>query len=531
MSNQRYALISVSDKTGIVDIANALVKQGVRLMSTGGTYQVLAEAGLAVVSVDSVTGFPEMMDGRVKTLHPAIHAGLLALRDNASHQKTMRMHHIYPIDYVIVNLYPFRQTIVKKPTIFSDAIDNIDIGGPSMLRSAAKNHQSVTVVTDPQDYATLIAQLASKGQTTLVFRQYLARKVYQLTAHYDALISQYLCEHEEKTTDFQTYEWPQITLTYVDEQILRYGENSHQQAKVYQQIRGTDFALTKAIKLQGKALSYNNYKDGDAAIKIAREFTEPLAVAVKHMNPCGVAIAQTIQEAFDRCYAADPISIFGGIIVLNRPVTLAVAQKLHQIFLEMVIAPSFEPAALAVLSKKKNLRLMALDFASAPTSYQPEAMTINGGLLMQEADHSDELCAEDGVMPPHWNVMTNRAPQTQEIKAINFAMKVCKHVKSNAIVVSNQYMTLGIGAGQMSRIASAKIALQQAMDHTRQDGDALVMASDAFFPMDDTVTVAQSAGITAIIQPGGSLKDQDSVDVCNAYNIAMVKTGIRHFRH
>lgn len=564
MTNQRYALISLSDKTGIIQVASALVQSGVTLLSTGGTYQVLDQAGLPVVSVDALTGFPEMMDGRVKTLHPKVHGGLLALRDNPDHLAAMAQHDISPIDYVIVNLYPFRQTIEKADVTLAQAIENIDIGGPSMLRSAAKNYRSVTVVTDPSDYPALIDQVNTKGQTSPEFRAYLARKVFQLTAHYDALIGDYLLSQEKEAFD-PHFDWDFKTVTYLDGTDLRYGENSHQAAKVYRSSKAPSFSLTQAQQLQGKALSYNNYRDGDAAIKIAREFDQPVAVAVKHMNPCGVAIGDTIEQAFDRAYLADPVSIFGGILVFNRPVSLGLAQKLQDVFLEIIIAPEFDDQALAVLKQKKNLRLMVLDFKDKDQSYQEELVSINGGLLVQSSDKSNELDGPDfakdqelspevtgdtsskanplvstdqngdlQVAYPSWQVMTKRTPTPAEAHALAFNMKVCKHVKSNAIVVGNGTMTLGIGAGQMNRIGSAIIALKQAgatLDQDPGQAQPLVMASDAFFPMDDTVSAAIQAGVTAIIQPGGSIKDQDSVAVCDQYQVAMVKTGLRHFKH
>lgn len=531
MTNNRYALLSVSDKDGIEEVAQTLVEQGVTLLSTGGTYRVLAEAGIPVETVESITAFPEMMDGRVKTLHPKIHGGLLGLRDNANHQAAMAEHGIAPIDYVIVNLYPFKATIENPNATLSDAIENIDIGGPSMLRSAAKNYQSVTVVTDPRDYAALIAQLKNAGETSFAFRQYLARKVYQLTAYYDGLIGEYLAQQPLQDADFDMKNWNHLTLAYQKQQDLRYGENSHQQAAFYTTVNPPAFSIAGAKQLHGKALSYNNIKDANSALKISQEFDEPAAVAVKHMNPCGVAIGANINEAFDRCFSADPVSIFGGIIVLNREVDAELAQKLHDLFLEIIIAPHFTPEAFEILAAKKNIRLMTVDFSEKDQAYEQEYVSVGGGLLAQTPDQSAELLAETGAeVPAEWEVMTQRQPDAAEIAALNFAMKVVKHVKSNAIVVTDQYMTLGIGAGQMNRVGAAEIALNQA-DAREEKSSVFVMASDAFFPMDDTVTLANQYGISAIIQPGGSLKDEDSVKVCDEKGIAMVKTGIRHFRH
>ncbi|MDO4432707.1 MAG: bifunctional phosphoribosylaminoimidazolecarboxamide formyltransferase/IMP cyclohydrolase [Aerococcaceae bacterium] len=528
---QRYALLSVSDKTGIQEVAYALVKAGIHLLSTGGTYQALEKAGLPVQPVEDFTRFPEMMDGRVKTLHPKIHGGLLGVRHNIEHVEAMQQHGILPIDFVIVNLYPFKETIAKSDCTFEDAIENIDIGGPSMLRSAAKNHESVTVVTDPRDYSTLIQQLDTQGKTTHEFRRYLAQKVYQLTAHYDSLIGEYLSRQAHSDNDFPHYDWEHLTLSYSHKEPLRYGENGHQFANVYASVFAPKNALVNAEQLHGKQLSYNNYRDAEAAIKIAQEFAEPCAVAVKHMNPCGVAIADTIETAFERCRAADPVSIFGGIVVVNRPVTLALSEQLHDIFLEIVIAPSFEEAAFALLSQKKNIRLLKLDVTTQQAVGASEFVSITGGMLEQAVDQSEELVAHVETLPAEWELMTERTPTLEELQALNFTMKVCKHVKSNAIVIGNAYMTLGIGAGQMNRVSAAKIALEQAATHESFKQTPLVLASDAFFPMDDTVTLAQQYGVSAVIQPGGSIKDADSVAVCNQHDMAMVKTNIRHFRH
>ncbi|WP_124057694.1 bifunctional phosphoribosylaminoimidazolecarboxamide formyltransferase/IMP cyclohydrolase [Vaginisenegalia massiliensis] len=531
MNSPKYALISVSDKSGIQELAYALIKQGIHLISTGGTYRVLEEAGLPVQSVDSVTGFPEMMDGRVKTLHPKIHGGLLGLRDNANHMAAMKKHEIQPIDYVIVNLYPFKETILKPEASLADAIENIDIGGPSMLRSAAKNYQSVTVVTDPRDYPTLIDQLNQKGKTSLAFRQYLARKVYQLTAQYDAMISQYLLGQEATAEDFTAYDWSHKTLAYSDSQALRYGENSHQQATFYTSIFAPAYSLAKANQLNGKELSYNNIKDADAAMKIAQEFSDPCAVAVKHMNPCGVAVGSNIEQAFDRCFQADPVSIYGGIVVVNRPVTLELAQKMAGIFLEIIIAPEFEAEALTLLQSKKNLRLLTVDFTSS-NGEQEDCVSVAGGLLVQSADVSNELEAHQlDHVPSSWEVMTEAVPSQAELRAMNFGMKVCKYVKSNAIVICNEYMTLGIGAGQMNRVGSAKIAIDAALAKDESLRQTMVMASDAFLPMADTAELAHEAKIDAIAQPGGSVRDQESIDFANQHGMRMMKTHIRHFRH
>lgn len=526
-----YALLSVSDKTGIVDLAQKLVEKGVKLLSTGGTYQAIQDAGIAVQAVDDYTGFPEMLDGRVKTLHPKIHGGLLGLRESTEHQETMAKHGIENIDYVIVNLYPFKETISNPEVTFVDAIENIDIGGPSMLRSAAKNHQSVTVVTDPADYPTLINQLEDKGQTSPQFRQYLAGKVFQLTSHYDTLIADYLQTFNQETTEFPNNSWDHKTMTFVEKETLRYGENGHQKASFYKSLNPAANTIAAAKQLHGKQLSYNNLKDADAALKIAQEFDEPVAVAVKHMNPCGVAIGTTIEEAFDRCYQADNVSIYGGIVVVNRPVTLALAEQLAGIFLEIIIAPAFEPDALARLQKKKNLRLLTIDFELPVNAYE-EFVSITGGLLVQDADLSTELPRETvTTLPADWTVATQAQADEVTLRAMNFGMKVVKHVKSNAIIINNDFMTLGIGAGQMNRVGSANIAINQAEEKDPALRGAYVMSSDAFLPMDDTAKLAHEHGISAIVQPGGSIHDADSVAVCDAFDMTMVMTGNRHFRH
>ena len=527
----QYALLSVSDKTNILEVAKALTDRGIKLLSTGGTYQVIEASGLPVESVDHYTGFPEMMNGRVKTLHPKIHGGLLGLRQNPDHVAAMDTHRIRPIDFVIVNLYPFKETISKEGVTLAEAIENIDIGGPSMLRSAAKNYQDVTVVTDPVDYETFIQQLQTSGETTAEFREYLARKVFQLTSHYDALIAGYLAQLPV-ADNFEAHDWDHKTLTFVDETSLRYGENGHQKASFLKETNPPAYSIGAAKQLNGKELSYNNLKDADAAIKIAREFKEPVAVALKHMNPCGVAIAEDIETAFDRCYQADPVSIYGGIVVVNRPVSLALAEAFSPIFLEIIIAPSFDEDALARLQRKKNLRLLTVDFSAADESYQQEFVSVSGGLLIQDADYSEELVAETPTeLPTAWKLVTDNQPSEKEIAAMNFGMRIVKHVKSNAIIITNEYMTLGIGAGQMNRVGAAEIALDQAEAKDETLRQTYVMASDAFLPMADTAELAYQRGVSAIVQPGGSIHDDSSIEKCNEHNLSMVMTGIRHFRH
>ncbi|AZP92655.1 bifunctional phosphoribosylaminoimidazolecarboxamide formyltransferase/IMP cyclohydrolase [Enterococcus mundtii] len=507
------ALISVSDKTGVIDFAKGLRAAGIEIISTGGTKTALEEAGIETISIDEVTGFPEMMDGRVKTLHPKIHGGLLGRRDSESHMKAMEKEAIQPIDIVCVNLYPFKETILKPGATEADAIENIDIGGPSMLRSAAKNHAFVTAIVDPVDYAIVLAEIQQEGHTSLETRRKLAAKVFRHTAAYDALIGQYLTEAVgEKEPE-------NLTLTYTRKQDLRYGENNHQEAAFYQAALPSNYSIACAEQLHGKELSFNNIRDADAALRIMREFTEPTVVALKHMNPCGIGSGETIFSAWETAYAADPVSIFGGIIVLNREVDLVSAQAMTQLFLEIIIAPSYSEEALAVLQTKKNLRLLQVDFSNVVGNAN-EMVSVLGGLLVQQDDRAMEE-------PESWTVVTNRQPTKEEQAAMAFAWKAVKHVKSNAIVVANQQQTLGIGAGQMNRVGSVKLAIEQA----GAKAETAALASDAYFPMDDSVEYAAKYGIKAIIQPGGSIKDQASIDMANKYGIAMVFTGVRHFRH
>ncbi|WP_100403660.1 bifunctional phosphoribosylaminoimidazolecarboxamide formyltransferase/IMP cyclohydrolase [Bacillus sp. FJAT-42315] len=510
---KKRALISVSDKSGIVDFAKELAALDIEIISTGGTKKMLEEANVPVMSVSDVTGFPEILEGRVKTLHPFIHGGLLAKRDQADHVKQMEEQNIVPIDIVCVNLYPFQQTIAKPDVTVEDAIENIDIGGPTMLRAAAKNHDYVTVIVDAVDYDTVLAELKADGETTKETRRKLAAKVFRHTASYDAMIAKYM-------TELTGEEQPEtMTFTYELKQSLRYGENPHQQASFYQEPLGSAFSVARSTQLHGKELSYNNIRDTDAALQIVKEFSEPAAVAVKHMNPCGVGVGTTIEEAYDRAYAADSTSIFGGIVALNRPVDKALAEKLHEIFLEIIVAPEFTEEALEVLTAKKNIRLLTLPF-DGEKSKEKVLTSVEGGLLLQDLDNHS---IEDADI----RVATKREPTEEEWAAMKLGWKVVKHVKSNAIVVTNNEMTLGVGAGQMNRVGAAKIALEQAGEKAK--GAAL--ASDAFFPMNDTVEAAAKAGITAIIQPGGSIRDEDSIKKADEYGIAMVFTGVRHFKH
>lgn len=508
------ALISVSDKTGIVDFAKGLIANNIEIISTGGTKKALDQAGVKTISIDEVTGFPEMMDGRVKTLHPKIHGGLLGRRDVVEHMEDMARGEILPIDFVCVNLYPFKETILKPEVTEQEAIENIDIGGPSMLRSGAKNHEFVTVIVDPADYSLVLQELKAHGETQLATRKRLAAKVFRHTAAYDALIAQYLTEMvDEKEPE-------KLTLTYERKQDLRYGENSHQEAAFYQSALPEEYSIAAAKQVHGKELSFNNIRDADAALRIAREYDEPTVVALKHMNPCGIGTAPTIFEAWNYAFEADPVSIFGGIIVLNREVDVATAEKMHELFLEIIIAPGFTDAALEVLKKKKNLRILTISFEQRTASIVDETVSVLGGLLVQNQDLAMEH-EED------WTVVTEKKPTVEQMEALAFAWKAVKHVKSNAIVVANEHQTVGIGAGQMNRVGSVKIAIEQAGEKL----EGAVLASDAFFPMDDSVEYAATHGIKAIIQPGGSIKDQASIDMANHYDIAMVCTNVRHFRH
>lgn len=509
---KKRALISVSNKDNIVDFAKGLTDLNYEVISTGGTLRVLQEAGIAVKAVDEVTGFPEILDGRVKTLHPLIHGGLLAKRDDETHQKQLQENKIHPIDVVVVNLYPFKETLMKHGISEDEIIENIDIGGPAMLRASAKNFTDVTVVVDPADYDDVLTTLKN-GELSIEFNKQLAAKVYRHTAHYDAMIANYFTEETEE-------QFPErYTVTYEKVQTLRYGENPHQKAAFYKKPVETYGGLTAAKQLHGKELSYNNIQDANAAIEIVSDYDKPAIVAVKHMNPCGIGVATTISQAFQKAYDADPISIFGGIIASNREIDAETAEKLSEIFLEIVIAPQFTEEALTVLTKKKNIRLLELPRVDRTDAYH-KLTTIKGGVLVQENDRGE--IAEDALTYP-----TKRKPTDKEMADLLFAWKAVKHVKSNAIVLAKDEQTIGVGAGQMNRVGAAKIAIEQAKEKT----EGAVMASDAFFPMPDTVEAAGKAGVTAVIQPGGSKRDQDSIDMCDRYGIAMVFTNMRHFKH
>ncbi len=514
------ALISVYDKAGLVEFARGLCGLGVEILSTGGTARALSESGLAVKQVSDETGFPEILDGRVKTLHPSIHGGLLARRDVPAHMLQIEKAGIRAIDMVVVNLYPFRQVASRDGVRLEEVIENIDIGGPSMLRSAAKNHAGVVVVCDPADYNSVLEEISKTGDVPGDLRLELAVKAFSHTAHYDALISTYLGRLVGKgPLDFPDG----LTLAFERAQSMRYGENPHQKGAFYREPFLREPCVSSAGQLHGKEMSFNNVNDTNAAFELVREFHEPAAVAVKHANPCGVGIGSSVVEAFTRAYEADPVSIFGGIVAFNRVVDEATARLLSPIFLEVVIAPGFDEEAAAILFKKRDIRLLAageLKEAEGGEARTYDLKKVRGGLLIQESDSAPDN-------PEKWVCVTSRSPSSAEIADISFAWKVCKYVKSNAIVLAAGLRTVGIGAGQMSRIGAAQIAIAAAGERARGS----VMASDAFFPFSDVVEAAAKAGVTAIVQPGGSVRDAESTAAADRAGIAMLFSGVRHFRH
>lgn len=508
----KRALISVSDKTGVCEFAAALANNGYEIISTGGTAKILKEHGLKVLNVSDITGFPECLDGRVKTLHPKIHAGILAMRNNASHMQKLEELGIQTIDIIAINLYPFKETILKQNTSFEEAIENIDIGGPTMLRAAAKNHEDVAVVVDPLDYDKIIEGL--RDGISLETKRELALKVFEHTAAYDALISDYLRKKLNKSP------FPEkLTLTYEKAQELRYGENPHQKAAFYKEIGNLEGSLPSAQQLHGKELSFCNINDANGALDLLKEFDSPAVVAVKHANPCGVACGENIYEAYVKAYNADPVSIFGGIIAANGEIDENTASEINKIFIEIVIAPSFSDKALEILKKKPNIRLLLLPLAGKKNSADSfDIKKVAGGLLIQALDTS---------LIDNIKCVTQRQPDDAELKALDFAWKVVKHTKSNGIALVKGEASVGIGPGQTNRITALELAVKYAGDNSKGS----VLASDAFFPFDDCVEAAHKAGITAIIQPGGSIRDEDSIKKCNEYGIAMLFTGQRHFKH
>lgn len=523
----RRALLSVSDKTGLVELGQALGARGVELVSTGGTAKALRDAGLTVKDVSDLTGFPEMMDGRVKTLHPVVHGGLLAVRDNPEHAAAMEAHAIGAIDLVVVNLYPFEATVARgadRDTV----IENIDIGGPSMVRSAAKNHQFVAIVTDPSDYPTLLGELdQTDGATTLAFRRLLAAKAFAATAAYDSMISQWFA-YADQGQKFP----PMVSMTRKLAGTLRYGENPHQDAALYLPAGPHTEGLPQAEQVQGKELSYNNYNDANAALELAAEFAgqKPAVVIVKHANPCGVAQADSLLEAWQGALACDDVSAFGGIVATNVPLDGPTAEAICQIFTEVVVAPGADEAARAAFARKKNLRLLITDGLPDPRRPGQTLAIIAGGILVQDRDNG-------AISEADLKVVTKRAPTEQELADCLFAWTVARHVKSNAIVYAKDGVTAGIGAGQMNRRDSSRIAAMKAAEAAEKHGWSAsravgsAVASDAFFPFADGLLAAAEAGATAIIQPGGSIRDEEIIAAADAAGLAMVFTGMRHFRH
>ncbi len=516
----KRALVSVTDKTGVVEFCKGLIECGYEIISTGGTKKVLDSNGVKTIGISEVTGFPEILDGRVKTLHPNVHGGLLAVRDSEKHKNELKENHIDYIDLVCVNLYAFKKTI-EKGCDFSEAIENIDIGGPSMLRSAAKNHKYVTVVSDINDYDTVLAEIKANGDTTYETRLKLAAKVYTLTAEYDTMIAEYMRNKaglEEKLF---------LEADLVEE--LRYGENPHQNAKFYKFNEDLPYSLANSVQLQGKELSYNNIQDANAALNIVREFgDEPFALGLKHMNPCGAAVGKDLKEAWLKAYESDPVSIFGGIVATNQIIDGEAANlikfdhgvKGKSIFLELILAPGFTEEALKAFSKRPDLRI--IQYKLGDYGKHKQYVSVNGGLLVQDQDTEIKNVTEDMTV-------TNDKPTEQQLKDMNFGWKIVKHVKSNAIVVVKNGVTCGVGAGQMNRVGAAKIAIEEA--HSRGVIEGMTLASDAFFPFADTLEYASNNGVTCVVQPGGSKRDQDSIDLANERHIPMTFTGMRHFKH
>ncbi len=518
---QKRALVSVSDKTGLVEFVKGLQAAGWQIIATGGTQKLLEESGVKTIGISEVTGFPEICDGRVKTLHPKVHGALLARRDEPSHMEALAQNGIELIDLVCVNLYPFRETIAKEGTTMAEAIEKIDIGGPSMLRSAAKNWNDVTVVCDPNDYSRVLSEIQAEGNTRKETRLELSAKAYTHTAEYDMCIATYM----RKAAGLNE----KLFLEYDLKQGLRYGENPHQDAKFYAAQEQVPYSLASAKQLHGKELSYNNIQDANAALNIVREFGKtPFCVGLKHMNPCGAAIGKNGVEAWQKAYDADRVSIFGGIVATNCVVDKEMAEGMKPVFLEIIMAPRFTEEALAVLETKKNLRLLEVDMSSESPK-QMQYVSVNGGLLAQQLDTetirlTKEMC------------VTETQPTDEQMSDLQFGWHIVKHVKSNAIVVVKDGRTYGVGAGQMNRVGSAAIALKQAQESLAAEGKdikeaGLVMASDGFFPFGDSVESAAEYGIRAIVQPGGSVRDQESIDAANAHHITMLFSGMRHFKH
>lgn len=519
MAKVKRALISVSDKQGILDFAKGIEKLGIEILSTGGTAKLLRDSGVKVKDVSEFTGFPEMLDGRVKTLHPKVHGGILGRRSNPEHVKQMQQHGIEPIDLVVVNLYPFEQTVAKPGCTLEDAIENIDIGGPTMLRSAAKNYTDVAVVVSPRDYSRVLEEIQLTGEVSPKTRFDLCRTVFLHTARYDSAISAWLDTQvpaDEKTR------FPNIlTLQFEKVQSLRYGENPHQQGAFYREFGRKEPAVSHATQLHGKEMSFNNFLDANSALELVKEYDEIAAVIVKHNNPCGVAVAPSLAEAYRKARSCDPVSAFGGVLAFNRMVDFETAKEITSTFVEVVVAPEFAPDALQELKRKKDLRLLDVGPTVKGTPEGMDLKKITGGLIYQDRDLGALADIRTLVVP------TQRKPTDEEYAGLAFAWKVCKHVKSNAIIFATKDQTIGIGAGQMSRLDSVRIAVLKAQFPLK----GTVLASDAFFPFRDGLDEAAKAGITAVIQPGGSIKDQEVIQAANEHGIAMVFSGMRHFRH
>jgi len=507
------ALVSVSDKNNLVPFVKGLEALGWEIVATGGTKKLLDESGVRTIGISEVTGFPEICDGRVKTLHPKVHGGILGRRDIPEHMQTLKENGITTIELVCVNLYPFRQTIAKPGVTMEDAIENIDIGGPSMVRSAAKNWKDVTIVCDPKDYDKVLAEIKADGFTSDETRLQLSAKAYTHTAEYDMMIAGYMRKQAGLNE--------KLFLEYDLKQPLRYGENPHQSANFYATLEHAPFSLAFGEQLQGKELSYNNIQDANAALNVVRDFDEPFCVALKHMNPCGAAIGKTIEEAWQAAYEADKVSIYGGIVAVNRELTAEVARGMKPIFLEIVIAPSFSPEALEILSEKKNLRVMKVDMTKSDAPV-PQFISVNGGMLAQQLDTQVEDIKADMCV-------TKVKPTESQMSDLEFGWKIVKHIKSNAIAVVRDNHTIGVGAGQTNRVGSAEIALNEAKAAGFTSG--LILASDGFLPFGDTVELAAKYGVTAIVQPGGSIRDEESIQKADELGITMLFTGVRHFKH
>ncbi len=516
MAKVKRAIISVSDKRGIEEFAQELSKLGIEIISTGGTAKTLRAAKLKIKDVSEYTKFPELLGGRVKTLHPKIHGGILWRRDDPKDKEEITANDINSIDMVVVNLYPFEETVSNPNVAFDEAIENIDIGGPTMLRAASKNFKDMVVIVDPDDYSKVLDELKTlNGEASYDTKFYLAQKVFAHTARYDTLIANYLARHGRLAEEFPKY----LNLSFLKVSNLRYGENPHQKAALYREPLYRGFSLVDAKILQGKEMSFNNYLDSSAALDLVKEFKEPAAVIVKHNNPCGVAVAETTHAAYKKSFETDPVSAFGGVIALNRDVDVATASEIMTLFVEVVIAPGFEPDALKILSRKPNIRLLEVNLSKNAVSF--DIRKIQGGVLVQDKD--------TGMIDDFESlkVVTKRKPTDDELTALEFAWKVCKHVKSNAIIYTSKDQALGIGVGQTSRVDAAKVGAMKAIKPLEKS----VVASDAFFPHRDGIDFIAKVGVTAVIQPGGSLKDSDVIAAADEYNMAMLFTGMRHFKH